>query len=115
MWYVYILKSRKYHWFYIGLTNNLRDRYKLHNEGKVKSTRKFKPFKLIYYEAYLNRYDTAKREQFLKTGWGKNWIKRTLKNYLSELKSWEGEGLKFNGRTPVLSRFKILKCFIFIF
>ena len=87
MWYVYILKSKKYKWFYVGITNDLQNRFKMHNSGKVESTKKLKPFILIYYEALLNKHDAAKREQFLKTGWGKNWIKRALENYLKELKS----------------------------
>lgn len=92
MWYVYILKSKRYNWFYVGLTNDLRKRFKLHNEGKIESTRDFRPFIIGYYEAHNDRNDAAKREKFLKTGWGKNWIKRTLKNYLKKLKSWEDEG-----------------------
>ena len=87
MWYVYILKSKKYKWFYVGITNDLQNRFKMHNSGKVESTKKLKPFILIYYEAHHNRYDAAKREKFLKTGLGKDWIKRTLANYLKELKS----------------------------
>ncbi|MDO8486531.1 MAG: GIY-YIG nuclease family protein [Candidatus Staskawiczbacteria bacterium] len=87
MWYVYLLKSKKYKWFYVGITNDLQNRFKMHNLGKVESTEKLKPFVLIYYEALINKYDAAKREKFLKTGWGKNWIKKTLGNYFKELKS----------------------------
>ncbi len=86
MWYVYILKSINNDWHYVGLTPDLRKRFKLHNAGKVFSTKFYAPFLLIYYEAHLNKYDAAAREQFLKTGWGKNWIKRTLKNYLKSKK-----------------------------
>jgi predicted GIY-YIG superfamily endonuclease len=46
---------------------------------------------LLYYEAHRDKFDAAKREKFLKTGWGKNWIRRTLKNSLKKLKSWEDE------------------------
>jgi len=92
MWYVYILQSKKDNYLYVGLTNNLNLRLKMHNEGKVDSTRFRRPFIVIYYEAHRNRYDAAKGEQFLKTGWGKNWIKRTLKNYFTSSKSWEGKG-----------------------
>jgi len=53
----------------------------MHNLGKVGSTNNFKPFILIFYEAHISRYDAAKREKFLKTGWGKQWIKKTLANY----------------------------------
>jgi len=91
MWYVYILKSKKYKWFYVGITNDLINRFKLHNSGKVESTKKLKPFILIYYEAHNDRHDAAKREKFLKSGWGKNWIKRTLENYLYPPKFSKGK------------------------
>jgi putative endonuclease len=81
MWYVYILESLKDHDNYVGLTDDLRERWEKHNQGKVISTKFRKPLKLIYYEAYLNKHDAANREQFLKTGWGKKWIKKNLKNY----------------------------------
>jgi len=74
-------KAKKITYLYVGLTNDLRNRFKLHNGGKVNSTKNRRPFMLIYYEAHLNRKDAAKREKFLKTGWGKNWIKRTLQHY----------------------------------
>jgi len=63
------------------MTNDLRNRINLHNQGKVFSTRGRTPFGLIYYEAHHNKNDAAAREQFLKSGWGKNWIEKTLKNY----------------------------------
>lgn len=86
MWYVYILYSQKDYNLYVGMTNNLENRFKLHNQGKVYSTRFRTPFQLIYYETHCNKYDAAAREQFLKSGWGKNWIKRNLKNLLKSKK-----------------------------
>ena len=38
----------------------------LHNTGEVYSTRKRKPFKLIYYEAFLAESDARHRESNLK-------------------------------------------------
>ncbi len=86
MWYVYIIKSLKDKDNYVGLTNDLVRRIKHHNNGEVYSTRLRKPFKLIYYEAHHSKYDAAKREQFLKSGWGKNWIKNNLKDFLKSQK-----------------------------
>lgn len=86
MWYVYILRSIKDGNFYVGMTNDLRKRLEMHNGGKVYSTQLRRPFYVIYYEAHHNKYDVAMRERFLKTGWGKEWIKRTLKNYLESKK-----------------------------
>ncbi|KKS37607.1 MAG: hypothetical protein A3G49_00605 [Candidatus Sungbacteria bacterium RIFCSPLOWO2_12_FULL_41_11] len=86
MWYVYIIQSKKDDDFYVGLTNDLRRRLKQHNESKVPATKFRTPFELAYYEAHHNKYDAARREQFLKSGWGKNWIKRTLLKYLESKK-----------------------------
>jgi len=66
---------------YVGYTNDLRKRMAMHNLGRVFSTKPRRPFMLIYYEAHQNKDDALKREAFLKSGWGKNYIKRVLKNY----------------------------------
>ena len=66
MFYVYILKSKKDKKSYIGSTNDLRARIKLHNGGGVSSTKFRRPLILIYYEAYLAESDARKREQKLK-------------------------------------------------
>ncbi len=87
MWYIYILRSNKDRQLYVGLTNDLKKRVSEHNKGKVPSTYLRRSFKVIYYETHTDRHDAAKRERFLKTGWGKNWIKRTLKNYFQNSKS----------------------------
>jgi len=38
---------------------------------------------LVYYEACLDKNDAIKREKYLKTSWGKRYIKNRLKNYLT--------------------------------
>lgn len=63
------------------MTNDLKRRVEGHDSGKAYATRLRSPFSVIYYEAHSNKYDAAQREQFLKTGWGKGWIKRTLSHY----------------------------------
>jgi len=86
MYYVYVLESIKDKYFYIGCTNNLKNRFQLHNSGKVYATKFRRPFKLIYCEIYLNKNDAFAREKFLKTGWGRNYLKRVLKNYFEAKK-----------------------------
>jgi len=81
MQYVYILKSDDDEELYIGCTKDLKTRVELHNYKKVASTKKRGRFKLIYYEAFLNSKDAFVREQFFKTGWGHNNIKKLLSNY----------------------------------
>ena len=79
MWYAYILISKKDGKLYIGCTNDLRGRVRLHTEGKVAATKFRRPLMLIYYEAYFDKRDAFAREKWLKTGWGRNHIKKTLK------------------------------------
>ncbi len=66
MYYVYILKSLKNGDLYVGFCIDLRARFKLHNDGDVKSTKPSIPWKLIYYEAYVSKLDATKREANLK-------------------------------------------------
>jgi putative endonuclease len=84
MYYVYILESRKDRLFYTGFTTNLLKRIKKHNSGLVKSTKERKPFELIYYEACLNKTDALKREKYLKTSWGKRFVKNRTREYLKK-------------------------------
>ncbi len=84
MWYyVYVLQSLKDKQFYVGYTNDLKSRIKEHNTGRVISTRGRRPLKLVYYEACLNQQDATRREKYLKTAWGKRYIKNRLKKYLT--------------------------------
>lgn len=64
--YVYLLKSKKTPYIYIGCTNNLKKRLKEHKEGSVYSTNKILPVELIYYEAYRTKECAYKREHALK-------------------------------------------------
>ena len=47
---------------------------RLHNNGKIKSTKNRRHFKLIYFEACINQKDTLQREKYLKTAYGKSYI-----------------------------------------
>jgi len=81
--YTYVLQSLKDRNFYVGYTNNLVKRVAEHNKGKVPSTKNRVPLKLIYWEGCLNQKDATRREKYLKTAWGKRFIKNRLKNYLT--------------------------------
>ena len=81
MYYVYIIESKKEKELYIGYTSNLQKRIKEHNSGKSKSTKRYMPWKLIYYEACLNENDAKRRERYLKTSQGRRMIKRRLKEH----------------------------------
>ena len=88
MYYVYFLKSlknMKNKNFYTGYTNDLRKRLKEHNEGKVFSTRSWRPFRVIYYEGYLDEDDAKRREKYLKSGMGKRDLRNRLRSYLEKV------------------------------
>ena len=80
-YYVYILKSHKDDKLYIGYTDNLRRRLAEHNSGNNFSTKGRMPLELIHYEAFKDREDARQREKFFKTGWGRQFISKNLKNY----------------------------------
>jgi len=63
---MYILKSGKNGKCYIGSTNDLRKRLKLHNDGKVPSTKVRRSLALAYHEAFYSEVDVRQREQKLK-------------------------------------------------
>lgn len=83
MFYVYVLQSLKDGLLYTGVANNLGERLKEHNLGRVKSTKDRVPVKLIYYEACRNRDDALRRERYLKTSYGKRYLRNRLKNYFT--------------------------------
>ena len=79
--YVYVLKSLKKNFIYVGYTENLKQRFGEHNSGQSKSTKPYLPFDLIHYEAYKNMTDAKRREKYLKTNRGKTTLKMMLKEY----------------------------------
>lgn len=85
MYYIYVLISNADNQFYVGFTNDLKTRLDSHAKGNVESTRNRRPLRLVYYEGCLNRDDALKRERYLKTTWGKRYLRNRIRNYM-ELK-----------------------------
>ena len=83
MFYVYVLEAVNDSGFYIGCTKNLKNRMKEHNAGRIKSTKNRLPMKLIYYEASLDRSDAFRREKYLKTTYGRRYVKNRLRVYFT--------------------------------
>jgi putative endonuclease len=81
--YIYVLRSLKDGDFYTGYTHDLRKRIDEHKKGAVFSTKHRLPVELIYYEACLSQQDATHREKYLKTAWGKRYLKVRLKHYLT--------------------------------
>ncbi len=75
MFYTYILKSLKDGGFYYGSTNNIEERLKNHNKGKVKYTKGHKPYVLHFKESFETRKEAMAREKFFKSIGGYIWLK----------------------------------------
>jgi len=69
--------------FYVGYTDKLEKRIAEHNDGKAASTKYRIPFELVYYEACKNQKDALRRERYLKTTYGKRYIKNRIKGDLN--------------------------------
>jgi putative endonuclease len=83
MHYVYVLQSEVDGRFYTGCTGDLRKRFQQHNDGKVPATQQRAPLKLVYYEASLSADDAFRREKYLKTTYGKRYLKSRLRCYFT--------------------------------
>lgn len=66
MFYVYLLKSLKDNGYYIGQTKNINERLMRHNTGKVASTKRKLPWKLVKFEEFPTRNAARWREHELK-------------------------------------------------
>jgi putative endonuclease len=84
MYYVYLIESQQDKSWYIGYTADLKRRINDHQDGiGCRTTAMKKDWKLIYYEAYVDKRDGTGRERFLKSGSGWRYLKKQLTNYLT--------------------------------
>jgi len=74
---VYIIQNPRGK-IYIGQTHDVRKRLVDHNESSTGYTSKYRPWKLIYSEKLASRRMAMAREKYLKTGVGRDWIKREV-------------------------------------
>ena len=66
-YYVYMLKSiEKKPVTYVGYTNNLKKRFKLHNSGKGSKFTRGRNWKLIYKESFKSKNKAISREYYIK-------------------------------------------------
>ncbi|MAG59682.1 excinuclease ABC subunit C [Candidatus Woesebacteria bacterium] len=82
-YYVYTLLSVRDKKFYTGFTINLHDRLSRHTRGEVKATTYRRPLRLIHCECFVNEEDAKAREVFLKSGFGRNNLRKSLQRTLN--------------------------------
>ncbi len=84
MFYTYVLLSLKNGTLYIGSTSDLKQRVEVHNNGLGgEYTKKNRPYKLIFYEAFLSKKDATKQETFYKSGYGREVLKEKIEDSLT--------------------------------
>lgn len=84
MFYVYVLHSAADFGFYIGYSTDLKRRLSEHKQGAAAATKYRGPWKLICYEAYIERADAEGRERYLKSGAGRRFLRTQLRHYLEK-------------------------------
>ncbi len=79
MYYVYIIQSVNVpDKFYTGFSEDVFGRLEDHNSGKSVYTNKFKPWKLLYYSAFLDKKKALAFEAYLKTASGRAFRNKRL-------------------------------------
>ena len=69
---VYVLQGEKKR--YVGITNDPNRRLAEHRSGRTKGSQVIGSFKLIYKEEFPDYVSARKREKFLKSGHGREFL-----------------------------------------
>ena len=78
MYFVYMLKSKSIKPVtYVGYTNNLKKRIKLHNSGKGAKFTRGRKWLLIYKESFKSKKEAIYREYYIKNN---RLLRKNLKN-----------------------------------
>ena len=76
MIFVYAISSLNHNYIYVGMTQDIEARIKRHNDGRERTTRFYKPFKLINSEVCKTRLEARVREKYWKSGIGKEKLRK---------------------------------------
>lgn len=77
---VYILQSLSAKKSYVGVTDNLKRRFKEHNSGKHFYTKRYIPWKIIHTKEYPNFQEARAKEKYLKTTAGRKVMKKIFES-----------------------------------
>ena len=80
-YFIYVIKSKEgFH--YTGLTSDLETRLEEHNKKSLSFwTKRGTEWKIIYEEEFNNYTEALKREKWLKSGTGRDYLKKNVINY----------------------------------
>ena len=74
MYYIYSLRCKD--GYYVGCTDNLKDRINRHGKGQVLATKDRVPVQLDFYIALKDKHKAFEFEKYLKSGLGRAFIKK---------------------------------------
>ena len=77
-WFVYILRSCRKDFTYVGSTNDLLRRLWQHNNGLVQSIKAYRPLELVAFIAVKTEKKARELERYFKTGSGKAVLKKRI-------------------------------------
>jgi putative endonuclease len=98
MWFVYVLRSKKDGWFYVGFSGDVAKRLVEHNRGYNRSTKSRRPFELLHVEECSSRQAARDREKYFKSGKGRQFLNLLLGENQKRGPAWAG---KFKSRPPL--------------
>ena len=76
LYYVYAISSLQRNYIYVGISNNPERRIMQHNKGYERTTKPYRPYKVLIIETYPDRPAAREREKYLKTTTGKRFLKK---------------------------------------
>ena len=84
MYYFYILHSARIDNYYIGHTNDIKERIRKHNSNHKGFTGKANDWSLVHKEQYNNKSDAYKRERIVKAWKNRNRIEALINSKSGE-------------------------------
>ena len=78
-WSVYVIQSEIDGRLFKGMTQDVNGRVRIHNKGKVRSTRAYIPWRLVYIEPRADSKHARAREKFLKSPKGREFLEVIVK------------------------------------
>jgi putative endonuclease len=78
MYYLYILLNEAKTRTYTGVSDNVDERLKEHNSGKVKSSNPYRLYKVIHTESFATLSEAMQKEKYYKSATGRRRLKEML-------------------------------------
>ena len=85
MFYTYILQSVKSGMYYVGHAEDIHERLKRHNAGKVTATRNKGPWIIKYYEEYETKALANSRELYIKSMKSRVFIEKLIVGFQKDI------------------------------